>query len=408
MQIVEVLIVGAGHGGAQAAMLLRQRGFTGSITMVGDEPELPYERPTLSKEYLSSAKGFDELLIRSAEFWPENGIEILTRRRVIAVEPVAKIVTLESGETIGYGRIIWATGGTPRKLPCDGATLRGVHMIRTKADVDAISAALASVEQVVVVGGGYLGLEAAATLIKSGKKIILLESLPRVLARVAGVPLSNFYEAEHRAHGVDLRLGVTIDGLVGEGGVLTGVRMADGQVIAAQLVIVGIGIVPSVEPLLAAGARGENGVEVDALCRTSLPDIYAIGDCAVHRNSFCEGASIRLESVQNANDQAATAVSAIVGDPQPYRAVPWFWSNQYDLRLQTIGLSAGHDDLVVRGDPTTRSFSVIYLRGGKVIAIDCVNATRSYVQGRKLVAEGLSPDKATLADVDVPLKSINI
>jgi 3-phenylpropionate/trans-cinnamate dioxygenase ferredoxin reductase subunit len=257
-----------------------------------------------------------------------------------------------------------------------------------------------------VIGGGYIGLEAAAVLAKLGKHVTLLEALPRVLARVAGPDLSAFYEGEHRAHGVDLRTGAAVECIEGDGTRATGVRLADGSVLAAEMVIVGIGIVPAVEPLLAAGAAGGNGVDVDAHCRTSLPDVFAIGDIAAHANHFAGGGRIRLESVQNANDMATVVAKAIAGEAAPYHAVPWFWSNQYDLKLQTVGWSAGHDEAVTRGDPATRSFSVVYLKGGKVVALDCVNATKDYVQGRALVLAGAAPDRAKLADVGVPLKEM--
>ncbi|MBB5685767.1 NAD(P)/FAD-dependent oxidoreductase [Sphingobium boeckii] len=406
MSHYDVLIVGAGHGGAQAALVLRQQGFEGTIAVVGDEPEIPYERPPLSKEYLAGDKSFERILIRPASFWSERAIPMLTGKRVTAVDPVAKTVTIAGDETIGYGHLIWATGGSPRMVPVEGSDLKGVHVVRTRADADAMMEALDGTTHVVVVGGGYIGLEAAAVLSKFGKQVTVLEALPRVLARVAGEPLSRFYEAEHRAHGVDVRLEAKLDCFVGANGQVTGVRMADGEILPAEMVIVGIGIIPAVGPLIAAGATGGNGVDVDQLCRTSLPDIYAIGDCAAHENGFCGGQRIRLESVQNANDQAAVVAKAIAGEAHPYHAVPWFWSNQYDLKLQTVGLSTDHDDLVVRGDTANRSFSVIYLKGGKVIALDCVNATKDYVQGRKLVTEGLSPDKARLADTNVPLKEL--
>jgi 3-phenylpropionate/trans-cinnamate dioxygenase ferredoxin reductase subunit len=233
-----------------------------------------------------------------------------------------------------------------------------------------------------------------------------VEALDRVLARVAGEQLSRFYEAWHRAQGVEIRLGSIVSGIEGKGGRTAGVRLADGMILAAQIVIVGIGIVPAVEPLLAAGAEVGNGVAVDEHCGTSLPDIYAIGDCALHANAFADGACIRLESVQNANDQAMVAAKAITGAPERYHAVPWFWSNQYDLRLQTVGLSAGHDAAVMRGDPESRSFSIVYLRGGRVIALDCVNATKDYVQGRALVADGAAISPAMLADITIPLKAM--
>lgn len=401
----DVLIVGAGHGGAQAAIMLRQQKFEGSIAMIGEEPEIPYERPPLSKEYFAGEKPFERIQIRPEKFWEERQVTMLLGKRVASVDPEAHQVTTNAGETIGYGKLIWATGGAPRMLPIEGGNLSGVQGVRTRADADAMKAASETASQVVVIGGGYIGLEAAAVLSKFGKKVVLLEALPRVLARVAGEPLSRFYEAEHRAHGVDVRLGVSVEAIEGQERA-TGVRLADGEVIPADLVIVGIGIVPAVEPLIAAGAEGGNGVAVDTMCRTSLPDIYAIGDCAAHVNAFADSAVIRLESVQNANDMANTAAKAICGDEQPYHAVPWFWSNQYDLKLQTVGISSGHDDLVVRGEPEARSFSVVYLKGGRVVALDCVNATKDYVQGRALVIAGSTIEKADLADASRPLKEL--
>ena len=401
----DIVIVGAGHGGAQAAIALRQAKFEGTIAIIGDEPELPYERPPLSKEYFSGEKAFERILIRPAAFWTERNVEMLLNRRVVAVDPVARSLTTADGATIGYGQLIWAAGGAPRRIGCAGNDLIGVHTVRTRADADRMLAELDGVEQAVVIGGGYIGLEAAAVLAKFGKKVVLLEALDRVLARVAGEPLSRFYEAEHRAHGVDVRLGAAVECIEGEGRV-SGVRMTDGEVIPAQMVIVGIGIVPAVEPLIAAGAQGGNGVAVDHQCRTSLPDIFAIGDCALHANRFADDMPIRLESVQNANDQATLVAKTIMGQELAYDAVPWFWSNQYDLKLQTVGLSTGHDQAIVRGDPVNRSFSVVYLKEGRVIALDCVNATKDYVQGRKLVVERISPDPAALADTSVPLKEI--
>lgn len=403
----DTIIVGGGHGGAQAAALLRQQGFTGSVAIIGDEPDLPYERPPLSKEYLSGEKNFARILLRPEAFWAERDIHLLTGMRVTAIGPKARTVTANE-EQIGYTHLIWAAGGRPRRLVCAGHDLSGVLTVRTRADADAMKAALDRIDAAVVVGGGYIGLEAAAVLAKSGKKVTVLEALPRVLARVAGEPLSRFYEAEHRDHGVDIRLNARMDQILGEDGHVTGVRMADGEVIACQLVIVGIGIIPSVEPLIAAGAAGSNGVDVDSFCRTSLPHIYAIGDCAAHENPHLDGQRIRLESVQNANDQAAVAVKAILGNPTPYTATPWFWSNQYDLRLQTMGLSIGHDDLVVRGDPASRSFSIVYFRQGRVAALDCVNVTRDYVQGRKLVEARATVDRVAVADAGTALKDITV
>jgi 3-phenylpropionate/trans-cinnamate dioxygenase ferredoxin reductase subunit len=381
----DIVIVGTGHGGAQAAIALRQQGFEGSILMIGRDGEPPYERPPLSKDYLAGEKPFERMLIRPAEFWAERHVELMLDTNVSKVDPVARELTVSGGATVAYGTLIWAAGGDARRLSCPGAQLAGIHAVRDKSDTDALRADIAAgARRAVVIGGGYIGLEAAAVLRKLGCEVTVLEMLDRVLARVAGEDLSRFYEAEHRAHGVDVRLAAELEAIEGDERV-TGVRLAGGEVIACEIVVAGIGIVPSVGPLIAAGAAGANGVEVDPFCRTSLPEIYAIGDCAAHANPYAGGAVIRLESVQNANDMANTAARAICGDPQPYEAVPWFWSNQYDLRLQTVGLSLGHDTTVLRGNPEERSFSVVYLKGGQVIALDCVNMTKDYVQGRKLV-----------------------
>jgi 3-phenylpropionate/trans-cinnamate dioxygenase ferredoxin reductase component len=402
----DVLIVGGGHGGAQAAIALRQNRFAGTIAIVSDEDDLPYERPPLSKDYLSGDKAFDRLLIRPAAFWDDKAIAMLLGRRVVSVDAEAHAVALADGSTIAYGTLIWAAGGAPRRLTCMGGDLAGVHSVRTRADVDRLIGELDGVSRAVVIGGGYIGLEAAAILTKLGKRVTLLEALPRVLARVAGEPLSRFFEAQHRAQGVDLRLNVQVACIEGRDGAACGVRLADGQTIDAQMVIVGIGITPATAPLMAAGAAGGDGVDVDQYCRTSLPDVLAIGDCAAHPNAFAGGRRIRLESVQNANDQAAVAAKLIAGMPQPYDAVPWFWSNQYDLRLQTVGLSGGHDCTVVRGDVASGSFSVVYLRNGRVAALDCVNAAKDYVQGRALVTARAEVPPAHLADTSRPLKEL--
>jgi 3-phenylpropionate/trans-cinnamate dioxygenase ferredoxin reductase subunit len=402
----DIAIVGAGHAGAQAAIQLRQLGFAGSIALIGAEPELPYERPPLSKEYLAGEKEFERMLVRPETFWAERGVALVPGTRITAVDPAAKLLTAEGGEGLGYGALIWAAGGVPRRLGCEGADLAGVHLVRSKADSDAIRAGLDEVECVAVVGGGYIGLETAAVLRKLGKKVVLLEALDRVLARVAGPEISRFYEAEHRARGVDVRLGASVASIVGSDGRVAALRLQDGSTVEAEMAIVGIGVEAAVAPLLAAGATGANGVDVDSSCRTSLPDIYAVGDCAAHENSFAGGLRIRLESVQNAHDQATAAAKAIVGRPEPYEAIPWFWSNQYDLRLQTVGLSVGHDRTVVRGRPEDRSFSVLYLLEGRVIALDCVNATRDYVQGRKLVLERKVVPTERLADTTVALKEL--
>lgn len=401
----DVIIVGSGHGGAQAAIALRQLGYSGSVAIVTEETDLPYERPPLSKEYLADEKPFERMLIRPPEFWAARAVELRLGSRVRAVQPDARTLELADGESLSYGDLVWAAGGYPYRLRCEGADLAGVHVIRRKSDVDALRSELPGVERIAIVGGGYVGLETAAVLSKLGKKVTLLEAADRVLSRVAAEPLSRFYEAEHRAHGVDLRTGVAVELIEGRGAA-GGVRLAGGASVPAAAVIVAIGIGAAVEPLTDAGAAGSDGVDVDEYCRTSLPNIYAVGDCARHSNRFGAGAPLRLESVQNATDQATTAAKAIAGTPEPYGAVPWFWSNQYDLKLQTAGLWRGFDELVLRGETAARSFSVLYLRSGRLIAADCVNAVRDYAQARKIIAENLPLDIAALADPTAPLKDM--
>lgn len=402
----DICIVGAGHGGAQAAIALRQRGFEGTIAIIGEEPEPPYERPPLSKDYLAGEKEFDGMLLRPPSFWDDREIQLLTGARAMAVDPRAHEVTTGDGHSLGYGKLIWAAGGHARRLSCAGRDFKGVHSVRSRADVDRIIAELAGVNRIVVIGGGFIGLEAAAVLNKLGKEVVVLEACDRVLARVSGVALSRFYEAEHRAHGIDIRLKARVACVEGVEGIARGVRLEDDEVIPCEMVIVGIGIVPAVAPLLAAGAEGGDGVAVDEYGRTSLSDIFSLGDCALHTNRFANGRPIRLESVQNANDMALTVARVITGNPEPYHAVPWFWSNQYDLRLQTIGLSSGHDEEILRGDPVKRSFSVVYRRAGRVIALDCVNATKDYVQGRALVMTGVNVPREALSDAAIPLKTL--
>jgi 3-phenylpropionate/trans-cinnamate dioxygenase ferredoxin reductase component len=403
-QAYDVVIVGGGHGGAQAAIALRGAGYEGSIAIVGRENELPYERPPLSKEYLAQERPFERLHIRPEQYWHEKQIDLLLGRTVTAVDAEAHTVACTSGVTIAYRYLIWAAGGSPRALLVPGGDLLGVHAVRDRKDVDEIMANLGLVDNVVIIGGGYIGLEAAAVLTKLGKQVTLLEALPRVLARVAGDDLSAFYEGEHRAHGVDVRVGQQVERLEG-GARVSGVRLVDGKILPAQMVIVGIGIAPCIEPLSEAGANFGNGVIVDEQCRTSLPDIFAIGDCAAHANRFSGGAVIRLESVQNANDMATVVAKTICGEAVQYCATPWFWSTQYDLKLQTVGLSAGHALAVTRGDPASRKFSVVYLdTEGRVIALDCVNNARDYSHGRRLVELGVKVNPAKIVDTERQLK----
>ena len=400
------MIVGAGHGGAQLAIALRQRGFADPVTLIGDEPEPPYERPPLSKDYLAGERPWERMLIRPEGFWATRDVTLMPGTMVAEVRPDERRMGCADGRSVPYDTLVWAAGGRARRLGCEGEGLVGVHTIRTRADVDALRSELPDARRAVVVGGGYIGLEAAAVLRTLGLSVDLVEARDRLLARVAGPELSAFYAAEHRARGVRLHLGASVAALEGEGGRLTGARLADGGRLAADIAIVGIGIVPAVEPLLAAGAVGTDGVDVDEAGRTSTPDVFAIGDCAAMRSPWAGGERVRVESVGNANDQAAIVADALTGAPPKPPPVPWFWSNQYDLRLQTVGLSVGCDAVVVRGDPASRGWSAISLRDGAVAALDCVNATRDFVAGRRLVEAGARVPPERLADAVVPLKTL--
>jgi len=395
MERFDVLVVGGGQGGAQIASALRQQQFAGTIAIVSDEIDAPYERPALSKEYLAGEKTFEKMLLRPVAAWADKKIELRLGKRVTEVDASAHVAKLEDGTTVAYGTLVWSTGGAPRKLSCSGHDWGGVHAIRTRADVDKLKSELETKSTIVVIGGGYIGLEAAAVLSKLGKRVTIVEAMDRVLSRVAGEELSRFYEDEHRKHGVTLRLNAKVDRIEP-----TGVHLEGGEHLPCEIVIVGIGIAPAIEPLRAAGAKcpedGTGGVVVDLQCKTSLPDVFAIGDCAAHPSVHGDGRMIRLESIQNANDQAAIVAKTICGKTERYEAIPTFWSNQWDLKLQTIGLSHGYDATVVRGSVAERKFSIVYLRQGQVIAVDCVNAMKDYVQARALIASGRTFDANAL------------
>jgi len=404
----DVVIVGTGHGGAQAAIALRQRGHEESILMVGRDAVPPYERPPLSKEYLAGDKSFERIMIRPEKFWADKDIDLRLGSGVSEIDPIGHRVTLSDGSVIGYRKLVWAGGADPRRLGAPGANQKGIYYVRDKRDADAMMAALeGGAKRAAIIGAGYIGLEAAAVLRKLGCEVTVIEMQDRVLARVAGEEISRFYEDEHRRQGVDIRLSEGVSEIAHENGQATGLVLESGETIPAEMVVVGIGIVPAVAPLIAAGAAGSNGVDVDPFCRTTLDDVYAIGDCAAHANPYADNAVIRLESVQNANDMANTVARAITGEKEPYHALPWFWSNQYDLKLQTAGLNIGYDATVVRGDPASRKFTLVYLKEGRPIAFDCVNTMKDYVQGRKLIEAGVDAiDPDLLADTEVQLKEM--
>lgn len=402
----DIVIVGAGHAGVQCASALCQSGYAGRITLVSAETDLPYERPPLSKEYLLKEKDFERILLKPQAYWDEQPIDLRLGHRVTQISPTDKTLTCDNGVSLGYRVLVWAAGGSPRQLDIEGADLPSIFYLRDKSHADALDAASQTAQRFVIIGGGYIGLEAAASLKKRGKDVTVLEAQDRLLARVAGAEISDFFIHEHRDHGVNIALSVAIDRIEKTANGLS-VISQDGQKFEADAVLVGVGLTPTIEPLIAAGAEHGNGVNIDAQCRTSLPDIYAIGDCAANISVFAQEARIRLESVQNANDQARCVAQQIMtGENKPYHAIPWFWSNQYDIRLQTMGLSAGYDETVLRGDPDSKSFSVIYLRQGHVIALDCVNSPRDYVQGKALIYPPSAIPAQRLADTETPLKDL--
>jgi len=402
----DVLVIGSGHGGVSAASTLRQLGYEGTIAILSADRDEPYERPPLSKDFLTGDKDAHSIHLRGPAFWDEKQIQLILGETVASIDAPLHRVTTASGKTFGYGKLVWAAGGEPRRLSCEGAELAGLHTIRSRADVEALLTELGGASRIVVIGGGYIGLEAAASLTKLGKHVTVVEALDRLLARVAGPGISDFFLGQHREHGVDVRLGAAVSCIEGVDGRVSAVRLADGISLAADIVIVGIGIQPHVRPLAAAGADVSNGVAVDGHCRTTLPDIYAVGDCALHRNAFAPDHPVRLESVQNAADQGTVAAHHICGTPAAYAATPWFWSNQYDIKLQTVGLNSGYDQALVRGDPSSGRFSVIYLRAGQIVALDCVNMVKDYVQGRALVECRAMIEPSLLTDPETPLKAL--
>ncbi|MFF3573831.1 NAD(P)/FAD-dependent oxidoreductase [Nocardia jiangxiensis] len=402
----DTLIVGAGQAGAQVALSLAAAGYQGTVGLIGAEPTPPYERPPLSKGFLTGSVDRDALDIRSAQFWESTGVRILTGREIVHVDPEAHLARDSQDTTYRYRNLVWAAGGTARSLPIPGTDLRGVYRLRTVEDAVSLRSALRTARRAVVIGGGYIGLETAAGLRQAGLAVTVVESQSRLLARVTGPDVSDYIARRHREAGVRLHLGVGVPEFWGRDGKVRSVRLTTGSDIPADLVLVGVGLAPNLDVLAVAGADCSDGIEVDDHCRTSLSDVYAIGDCAAFVGSHFGGNRVRLESVQNAVDQAKTVADALLGKPRPYVPLPWFWSHQYDIKLQTVGLQKGHDHAVLRGDPATDRFSVVYLSRGSVIAVDAVNHVRDYAQAKRLVATRAVVDPEILSDSSVQLKEL--
>ncbi|TMV06837.1 NAD(P)/FAD-dependent oxidoreductase [Ruegeria sediminis] len=397
-----IVVIGAGQAGSSLVARLRKDGFEGDITLIGAEPVPPYQRPPLSKAYLLGEMEVERLYLRPESFYADQNITLRLGERVTAIDPAARTVAL-GDEVISYDQLALTTGSDPRRLPAAiGGDLAGVHVVRDLADVDAMAPGVAQGARALIVGGGYIGLEAAAVCAKRGVKVTLVEMADRILQRVAAPETSDYFRALHASHGVDIREGVGLDRLTGAGGKVTGAVLGDGTGLDVDFVVVGVGITPSTRLAEMAGLEIENGIRTDAQGRTSDPAIWAAGDCA----SFpYRGRRIRLESVPNAIDQAELVAQNMLGAGKDYVAQPWFWSDQYDVKLQIAGLNAGYDRVVTRrGEGQTISFW--YYRGDELLAVDAMNDPRAYMVGKRLIEAGKTADPVLVADPDADLKPL--
>jgi 3-phenylpropionate/trans-cinnamate dioxygenase ferredoxin reductase subunit len=390
------IIVGGGQAASQAVQTLRQQGFAGKLTLIGEEPHLPYQRPPLSKKYLAGELPRERLFLRHAAFYAEKAVTLELGRSATELDLANHIVRLDDGRTLSYDRLLLATGSAVRRLPIPGADLAGVHYLRTIADVDAIAARLAPNARVLLVGAGYIGLEVAAVTAQRGFAVTVVEALERAMARTVAPQVSEFYHRQHREHGVTIHYGAAVRAFHGAGGV-SAVELADGRRLDCDVAIVGIGVVPNVALARAAGLSCDNGIVVDAHAQTGDEHVFAAGDCT-NQPLGTLGRRVRLESVPNAIHQAKVAASGMLGAPTTYSEVPWFWSDQYDLKLQIAGLSTGYEEVAIRTGATAHSFAAYYLAGGKVIAVDAVNSPHDFMNGKKLVAAGVALTAAEIGD----------
>jgi 3-phenylpropionate/trans-cinnamate dioxygenase ferredoxin reductase subunit len=409
MKLDRVVIVGAGQAGFQVAASLRMEGYEGSIALIGDEPNLPYQRPPLSKGFMSGKQDIDATVLRPLSFYEGHRIDLITGARVTEIDRAGRAVRLASGGSLRYDALVLAVGARNRTLPLKGAELDGVCYLRTDAEAVEIRQRLEHARDIVVIGGGFIGLELAAAARTLGKSVRVLEIQSRLMPRVVSPILSDFYRDLHTGQGVEISLGVALSEIVGYEGKVSGAVLSDGSVCPADLVLVGIGVIPNIELAYHAALSIGNGIVVDEHLRTHDDSIYAIGDCADHPNPFANrsvGGRARIESVQNAVDQAKCVAAAIVGRSENYRAVPWFWTDQFDIKLQMAGLSDGYSQVVTRGEPESRRFSVFYFRDGRLAAVDSINRPADHMAGRKLIGAGteITPEQA--ADTSVDLKAL--
>ncbi|MEM1300214.1 MAG: FAD-dependent oxidoreductase [Pseudomonadota bacterium] len=397
-----VVVVGAGQAGASLVAKLRALGHDGAITLIGNEPALPYQRPPLSKKYLLGEMTAERLYLKPESFYAENGITVRTGAEVRGIDPARRMVVLKNEET-GYDLLALTTGSRPRTLPASiGGDLAGIYTVRTMADVDAMAPEFAEGRRTLVIGGGYIGLEAAAVARKMGVETVLVEMAPRILNRVASAETADFFRDLHAGHGVDLLEGIGLERLTGENGRVTGAVLSDGSTLAVDFVIAGIGIVPETDLAEAAGLAIENGIATNAHGRTSDAAIFAAGDCASF--PWADG-RLRLESVQNAIDQAEHVAGAMLGDTSPYLPKPWFWSDQYDCKLQIAGLNTGYDQVVTRPGTRPGGLSVWYYMGARLLAVDAMNDPKAYMTGKRWIEAGQSPAPERLADAAVDLRA---
>jgi 3-phenylpropionate/trans-cinnamate dioxygenase ferredoxin reductase component len=405
-QTRHVVIAGAGHAGGAAAAMLRQLGWPGAITLIGEEPVLPYQRPPLSKAWLKGEAAGEDLALRPATFYADASIDLRTNTCVVRVDRAAHTVALSDGGSLHYDVLILALGARARRLPLPGVDLSGVLELRTVADADRLKAILRPGARLAVIGGGYIGLEAAASARALGAEATIIEREDRVLARVACPTLSDFFHNAHRAHGVAIEVGAQVAALEGAGGHVTGVRLGDGRLIPCDAALVGVGAVANDELARQAGLSCDNGIAVDLAARTDDPDIFAIGDCTRRPLHHYER-MWRLESVPNALEQAKQAASTICGKPPPTPEVPWFWSDQYDLRLQIAGLPFDASEIVVRGDVNAGKFALFHLTpDGTVQAVEAVNAPTEFMGGRRIIARRKRLTRARIEDMSVSMQEL--
>jgi 3-phenylpropionate/trans-cinnamate dioxygenase ferredoxin reductase subunit len=399
------IIIGASHAAAQLISSLRQEGWEGRISLIGDEPYLPYHRPPLSKAFFVGEKTEDQLLIRAADFYDKNKVDLLLGSRVTNIDRDAKKIILADRAEISYTKLALTTGARVRKIPLTGGELPGVFYMRDLNDVKQTHKFTGRGKSAVIIGGGYIGLETAASLRKIGMSVTVIEAMSRVLQRVTAPEVSAFYTRIHTEEGVDIRTEAGVDAIVGDKHV-EGVRLADGSTVRADLVIIGVGVIPNIELAEAAGLTIDNGIAVDEFATTNDADIVAAGDCTNHYNPIYQR-KLRLESVQNATDQAKIAAKSICGKPEAYSALPWFWSDQYDLKLQIAGLSQGFDKVIIRGDSEQgRSFAAFYFCEGRFIAVDAINRPKEFMMSKRALTAGQNVDPLMLPDESIEIKDV--